>query len=64
MSLRVRDIDEAMRVVKANHIPVVTAGGDAIKNPNGPGGNVFIRDPDGFIIELIQAAPPAVTASR
>jgi catechol 2,3-dioxygenase-like lactoylglutathione lyase family enzyme len=64
MSLRVRDIDEAMRVVKANRIPVVTAGGEAVKSPSGAGGNVFIRDPDGFIIELIQAAQPAQSASR
>jgi catechol 2,3-dioxygenase-like lactoylglutathione lyase family enzyme len=64
ISLRVADLDQAMKVVKANRIPVVTAGGEPLKRPDGPGGNVFIRDPDGFLIELIQPAPPAQSASR
>jgi catechol 2,3-dioxygenase-like lactoylglutathione lyase family enzyme len=63
-SLRVADLDAAMKVVKANHIPVVTAGGEPVKRSDGPGGNVFIRDPDGFLIELIQPAAPAQSASR
>ncbi len=53
VSLAVRDLDAAMKVVKAAGAPVVTTGGAPVHI--GPsGGNVFIRDPDGFLFELIQ----------
>jgi predicted enzyme related to lactoylglutathione lyase len=51
----VRDIDSAVdRWVKAGGT-VVTTGGKAIKRANGAG-NVFVRDVNGFMWELIQRA--------
>ncbi len=55
VSLAVRDLDAAMQAVKAAGARVVTTGGAPVHM--GPtGGNVFIRDPDGFLVELIQEA--------
>lgn len=55
LSLMVRDINAAMAAVKAAGARVVSVGGGPITMRAGqPGGNVFLRDPDGFLFELIQ----------
>jgi predicted enzyme related to lactoylglutathione lyase len=51
----VRDIDAAVAQWKAAGGTVVSTGGAAIKRPNG-GGNVFVRDVNSFMFELIQRA--------
>ena len=51
----VRDIDAAVAQWKAAGGTVVSTGGAAIKQPNGAG-NVFVRDVNGFMFELIQRA--------
>ena len=51
-SLRVRDVDAALKAVKASGGVIATIGGEPVKV--GPGRNVFVRDPDGFLLELAQ----------
>jgi catechol 2,3-dioxygenase-like lactoylglutathione lyase family enzyme len=52
----VRDIDAAVERWKSSGGTVVSAGGVAMKRPNGAG-NVFVRDINGFMWEFIQRAP-------
>lgn len=51
----VRDIDAAVDQWTKAGGTVVTTGGKAVKRPNGAG-NVFVRDVNGFMWELIQRA--------
>ena len=51
----VKDIDAAVGQWKKAGGTVATTGGKAIKRPNGAG-NVFVRDVNGFMWELIQRA--------
>jgi catechol 2,3-dioxygenase-like lactoylglutathione lyase family enzyme len=51
-SLRVRDVDAALKAVKANGGVIATIGDEPVKV--GPGRNIFVRDPDGFLLELAQ----------
>ena len=61
VGLQVRDIDAATAAFTANGGSVETAGG-ITKRPNGGGGG-FVRDLNGFLVELNQAAPPASAAT-
>jgi catechol 2,3-dioxygenase-like lactoylglutathione lyase family enzyme len=56
--LTVRDIDALIAQVKKADVDVITAGGDArTLNENGSKVRViFLRDPDGFFVELMQPA--------
>jgi len=60
-TMAVRDIDAAVDQWKKAGGTVVSTGGMAIKGANGAG-NVFVRDVNGFMWELIQRA--AVPAAR
>ena len=51
----VGNIDAAVAGWKTAGGTVVTTGGEAVKRPNGAG-NVFVRDVNGFMWELIQRA--------
>jgi catechol 2,3-dioxygenase-like lactoylglutathione lyase family enzyme len=51
-SLRVRDVDAALKAVKDGGGVIATIGGEPVKV--GPGRNIFVRDPDGFLLELAQ----------
>jgi len=52
LSLIVNDMNAAMQAVAETGAEIVSVGGQPVAL--GEGANVFIRDPDGFIIELIQ----------
>jgi catechol 2,3-dioxygenase-like lactoylglutathione lyase family enzyme len=55
MSLYVTDLGAAMAAVTASGARIVTVGGVPAKaRPDQAGGNIFLRDPDGFLFELIQ----------
>jgi lactoylglutathione lyase len=60
--LRVRDVDAIVeRVKKAPGAKILSAGGVPATIANG-GKVIFLQDPDGFVIELVQAAAqPAAT---
>ena len=68
LKLIVRDLDSTLAVLKSEHTPVITAGGDALELSGWPGMNgriraVFVRDPDGYPVELMQLTPePASSA--
>jgi catechol 2,3-dioxygenase-like lactoylglutathione lyase family enzyme len=61
LKLRVADLDKTLSLLKAERVQVITAGGNPVELPEWPGVEgksraVFVRDPDGYPIELIQAA--------
>jgi catechol 2,3-dioxygenase-like lactoylglutathione lyase family enzyme len=62
MAFRVRDLDALFpKVEKFPGVKVLTAGGKpaTIETPNGKLHAVFVQDPDGFVVELLEGAPPA-----
>jgi catechol 2,3-dioxygenase-like lactoylglutathione lyase family enzyme len=60
LNLQVRDIEPILAAVKAKNAEIITLGGVPLPfNRNGnPTRHIFVRDPDGFILEVTQAAPP------
>ncbi len=58
LPLRVRDLDSLFpKIAKYPGVRVLTAGGEpvTIETPNGTLHAVFVQDPDGFVIELLEA---------
>ncbi len=51
VSIHVKDVEAAMKSVASNGGPIVTRGGEPVKL--GPAVGVFVRDPNGLLIELI-----------
>jgi catechol 2,3-dioxygenase-like lactoylglutathione lyase family enzyme len=51
VSVHVKDVEAAMKAVAGGGGSIVTAGGEPVKL--GPGVGVFVRDPNGLLIELI-----------
>lgn len=51
VSIHVKDVEAAMKAVTAAGGSIVTRGGEPVKL--GPGMGVFVRDPNGLLIELI-----------
>jgi catechol 2,3-dioxygenase-like lactoylglutathione lyase family enzyme len=54
LSLRVGDVDALLKRVKAAGIKVITSGGEPVNL--GMSRNVFVEDPNGVAVELIQRA--------
>ena len=69
LKLIVRDLDKTLAVLKAERVPVITAGGNPVELTGWPGITgkvraVFVRDPDGYPVELMELTPaPATTAA-
>ena len=62
IAMRVRDLDSLFaKVAKVPGVQVLTAEGKpvTVTTPNGTLHIVFLQDPDGFVLELLQAAAPA-----
>ncbi len=58
LPLRVRDLDKVFAKVESYPgVKVLTAGGKpvTIKTPNGTLHAVFVQDPDGFVVEMLEA---------
>lgn len=51
VSIHVKDVESAMKAVAAGGGSIVTRGGEPVKL--GPATGVFVRDPNGLLIELI-----------
>jgi catechol 2,3-dioxygenase-like lactoylglutathione lyase family enzyme len=51
VSIHVKDVDATMKAVASNGGSIVTRGGEPVKL--GPAMGVFVRDPNGLLIELI-----------
>jgi catechol 2,3-dioxygenase-like lactoylglutathione lyase family enzyme len=54
VSVHVKDVNAAIEAVKAGGGSIVTTGGQAVKLGNATG--IFVRDPNGFLLELIPGA--------
>ena len=69
LTIFVRDLDKTLALLKDERYPVITAGGSPVELPSWPGLTgkiraVFVRDPDGTPVELVELSPaPASTAA-
>ena len=69
LKLIVRDLDKTLALLKAERAPVITVGGNPVELSGWPGITgkvraVFVRDPDGYPVELMELTPaPATTAA-
>ncbi len=57
----VRSLDRALDAAKAAGAPIVTLGGAPVQTPAGRA--VVVRDPDGYLIELVQASAAEIAAA-
>jgi feruloyl esterase len=58
----VRDLDAVVARLRAGRAPVVTIDGAPLDTPDGRA--MLVRDPDGYLVEVRQASPAAVTAAK
>jgi catechol 2,3-dioxygenase-like lactoylglutathione lyase family enzyme len=69
LKLIVTDLDQTLALLKNERYPVITASGSPVELSGWPGMTgkiraVFVRDPDGYPVELIEQTPaPATTAA-
>jgi catechol 2,3-dioxygenase-like lactoylglutathione lyase family enzyme len=65
MKFFVRDIAPVMAAIKAVNAPIVTKGGAPVKihSALGSADAIFVRDPDGYLVEVLQVTPPADAAA-
>ena len=61
LQLRVRDIEPVFAALKKAGAPIITHSGAPVKigPPSGNIRSMMVRDPDGYIVEVIQAPPAA-----
>jgi predicted enzyme related to lactoylglutathione lyase len=57
LALRVRDIDALTTKLKASGSTILTRAGQPV-SAVATSRNMFVQDPDGFVVELAQAVPP------
>jgi catechol 2,3-dioxygenase-like lactoylglutathione lyase family enzyme len=69
LKLIVADLDKTLALLKSERVPVITTGGNPVELSGWPGITgkiraVFVRDPDGYPVELLEITPaPASTAA-
>ncbi len=69
LKLIVTDLDKTLGLLKSERVPIITVGGNPVELTGWPGINgkiraVFVRDPDGYPVELMQITPePPSTAA-
>lgn len=69
LKIIVTDLDKTLAVLKGERYPVITPGGSPVDISGWPGMSgkiraVFVRDPDGYPVELIEQTPaPDTTAA-
>jgi len=69
LKLIVTDLDKTLALLKDERFPVITPGGNPVELSGWPGMTgkiraVFVRDPDGYPVELIEQTPaPDTTAA-
>ena len=59
IALRVKDLEPVLTAVKKGNVPVITTGGGPVMIPtaNGKVRGLLIRDPDGYVIEVVESKP-------
>jgi catechol 2,3-dioxygenase-like lactoylglutathione lyase family enzyme len=57
----VRNLDDVLARAAAADAPSVTVGGDPVDTPDGRA--VLVRDPDGYLIQLVQASDTDIAAA-
>jgi catechol 2,3-dioxygenase-like lactoylglutathione lyase family enzyme len=69
LKLIVSDLDKTLAVLKSERVPVISAGANPVELSEWPGiagkiRAVFVRDPDGYPVELMEVtpAPPSTAA--
>ena len=69
LTLIVRDLDKTLAALRAERTPIITAGGNPVELSGWPGlsgkiRSIFVRDPDGYPVQLMEITPtPASTAA-
>jgi catechol 2,3-dioxygenase-like lactoylglutathione lyase family enzyme len=69
LTIVVSDLDKTLAVLKSERAPVITPGGEPVELASWPGitgkiRSVFVKDPDGYPVQLMQVTPaPASTAA-
>jgi len=69
LKLTVTDLDKTLALLKDERYPVITVGGNPVELSGWPGIEgkiraVFVRDPDGYPVELMEVTPaPPTTAA-
>ena len=69
LKLIVADLDKTLALLKDERFPVITVAGNPVELPGWPGmagkiRAVFVRDPDGYPVELLELTPaPTTTAA-
>jgi catechol 2,3-dioxygenase-like lactoylglutathione lyase family enzyme len=70
LELIVSDLDKTLAALKSERVPVITTGGNPVELSGWPGITgkiraVFVRDPDGYPVELMEItpAPPSTAAA-
>jgi catechol 2,3-dioxygenase-like lactoylglutathione lyase family enzyme len=68
LTLIVRDLDKTLAILKDELVPVITVGGNPVTLSGYPGINgkiraVFVRDPDGYPVQLMELTPPPASVA-
>jgi len=68
LKLIVTDLDKTLAALKSERVPVISAGGSPVELAGWPGINgkiraVFVRDPDGYPVELMHITPAPESTS-
>ena len=59
IALRVKDMQPVLDAVKKDNVPIITTSGGpvTIETPNGKIRSMLIRDPDGYVVEVVESKP-------
>ncbi len=59
IALRVKDMEPVLAAVKKMNVPIITTSGApvTIETPNGKIRSMLIRDPDGYVVEVVESKP-------
>jgi catechol 2,3-dioxygenase-like lactoylglutathione lyase family enzyme len=59
IALRVKDMEPVLAAVKKMNVPIITTSGGpvTIETPNGKIRSMLIRDPDGYVVEVVESKP-------
>lgn len=61
IALRIKDFAPVLEAIKKRHDPIITTSQAPVKidTPNGGISSLLIRDPDGYVVEVVESKPPS-----